>query len=78
MLRFWISVLRIHITAKTDKASCGLFCSLSRPCGTPISSHFVCGPYIEYMKELLRTNDIVLIAFTKHVEEVDIAVFELT
>jgi len=48
------------------------------PCGTPISSHFVCGPYIGYMKELLRTNDITLIAFTKHVlSEVDIAVFEL-
>ena len=30
------------------------------------------------MKELLRTNDITLIAFTKHVlSEVDIAVFEL-
>ena len=36
------------------------------------------GPYIGYMKELLRTNDITLIAFTKHVLcEVDIAVFEL-
>ena len=30
------------------------------------------------MKELLRTNDITLIAFTQHVlSEVDIAVFEL-